>query len=116
MIKINGSAIPAPTVFQWDKSDLDSESSGRAADGTMHRDRIGSKIKLSLEWKFLSSGEMAQILNAVSDVFFSVTYPDAQAGTNKTLTFYVGDRSAPLYVVENGIAGWSGLSMNFIEK
>jgi hypothetical protein len=116
MLQINGTDIPTPSEFIWGESDIDSTKSGRAADGKMHRDRIGSKIKLTLKWSFLTNKEMASLLKAVTPVFFNCAYPDAEAGTTLTKSFYVSDRTAPAYAVQDGKCGWSGLEMSFVEQ
>ena len=114
MIKINGVAIATPKIYEATVSDLDGESNRNAA-GQLIRDRIAVKRKLNLEWGPLSQSEIAPILNAVSGVFFTVTFPDPQLGM-VTKTMYVGDRTSPAYQFKNGEVKWSGLKMNFIEK
>lgn len=114
MIKINGVDIATPKTFDITISDLDGESNRNAA-GTMVRDRIAIKRKINIEWPPLTQTEISTLLNAVSGVFFTVTFPDPQQGI-VTKTMYVGDRSAPAYCYKNGEAKWSGLKMNFIEK
>ena len=60
---------------------------------------------------------MAALLSAVSDPFFKLTYPDALTGNNRTITCYVGDRSAPILRPEaDGTWLWGEMSMNFIER
>ena len=60
---------------------------------------------------------MAKLLQAVDDVFFSLTYPDAMTGTDRTMMCYVGDRSSPIMRPEtDGKWLWGGLSMNFVER
>lgn len=115
MLSINGVVIAAPSVFEYTIQDLDGESN-RAADGMLYRDRIASKVKLSLEWGPLSMAECSALLQATKDVFFSVTYPDAMAGTMITKSMYVGDRTAPMYCYKDGKAKWNGLKMNLIER
>lgn len=115
-LKINNSDMPEPTTLQWDISDLDSDTSGRNALGEMLRDRVAVKRKLTLEWSYLSPTDMSKLLNAVKEMYFNCTYPDAQTGGFVTKTFYVGDRSAPAYRIDSNKAYWTGLSMNFIEK
>lgn len=114
MISINGVQIATPKIYEVAVSDLDGESN-RNANGDLIRDRIAVKRKINLEWGPLSQSEIAPILNAVSGVFFTVTFPDPQLGLiNKTM--YVGDRTAPAYSYINGEVKWQGLKMNFIEK
>ena len=114
MIKINGVAIATPKIYEATVSDLDGESNRNAA-GQLIRDRIAIKRKLNLEWGPLSQSEIAPILNAVSGVFFTVTFPDPQLGVI-TKTMYVGDRTAPAYRYIDEEVKWSGLKLNLIEK
>lgn len=115
MLKINGVAIVAPSVFQVDIADIDGETR-RNARGDLIRDRVAVKRKLNCEWPPLAMGEISTLLQAVKDVFFQVTYPDPMTGRTETKTFYVGDRSMPLLLVKDGQYLWKGLKMNFIEK
>lgn len=114
MLKINGAAIAAPSAYEVTVQDLDGESN-RNANGDLIRDRIAVKRKLQLEWPPLSQSEISTLLNAVSSVFFTVTFPDPQSGMI-TKTMYVGDRTAPAYMYKDGQVKWSNLKMNFIEK
>lgn len=114
MIKINGVDIATPKVFEVSISDIDGETN-RNANGDLIRDRITTKRKLNLEWPPLSQSEMQTLLNAVSSVFFTVTYPDPMSGVT-TKTMYVGDRKAPALSYKNNEVLWEGLTMNFIEK
>lgn len=115
MLQIDGAEITAPKSFQFSISDIDGETN-RNAKGEMIRDRIATKRKLECEWGPLTMSECSAILKAVQNVFFSVTYPDAMEGALITKTMYVGDRTAPMYALINGIAYWQGLKMDFIEK
>ena len=114
MISINGVQITAPKTYEATVTDLDGESN-RNAKGELIRDRIAVKRKLNLEWGPLTQSEIQTLLNAVSSVFFTVTFPDPMSGTI-TKTMYVGDRTAPAYQYVNGEVEWQGLKMNFIEK
>ncbi|EHG13774.1 hypothetical protein HMPREF9682_00764 [Streptococcus intermedius F0395] len=111
---LNGVAVVAPKSFQVGIQDVDGET-GRNANGDMVRDRITTKRKLECEWGQLTQAEISQILNAVSGVFFSVSYPDPINGQT-TGTFYVGDRTSPAYTFTNKFKPWSGLKFNLIER
>ena len=111
---INGVTVVAPKSFKVSISDVDGET-GRNARGDMVRDRVAVKRKLECEWGLLSQVEMSALLTAVKSEFFTVSYPDPEAGI-VSRTFYVGDRSAPAYSWANNLKPWSGLSMNFIER
>lgn len=114
MLKVNGVDIATPKVFEVSITDLDGETN-RNGNGEMVRDRIAVKRKISLEWPPLTQSQSTTLLNAVSSVFFTVTYPDPQQGV-VTKTMYVGDRTTPAYQFRDGQVKWSGLKMNFIEK
>ena len=114
MLKINGVAIATPKTVEVTVSDLDGESE-RNANGQLIRDRIAVKRKFNLEWPPLTQNESSKLLNAVSDVFFTVTFPDPELGII-TKTMYVGDRTTPAYSCINGVIKWNGLKMNFIER
>lgn len=114
MLKINGVAIATPKSYEVIVQDLDGETN-RNANGDLVRDRISVKRKIQLEWPPLTQSEISALLTAVSDVFFTVTFPDPQLGVI-TRTMYVGDRTSQAYSCINGIVKWSGLKMNFIEK
>lgn len=114
MLKINGVAIPTPSSFQ--ASVLDISNAERNANGDMNIDRVATKRKIEVEWKQISNTSMSALLKAVEDIFFTVTYPDPYTGTEQTKTFYVGDRTAPMYNYNAGSPVWENLKMNFIER
>lgn len=114
-MKINDVVIKTPAALKLTLADIDGESY-RNAKGEIIRDRIAVKRNLDLSWGALTTAEISTLLNSVTATFFSVTYMDALAGAEITKTFYVGDRSAPVYSLVNGKELWSGLSMSFAEK
>jgi hypothetical protein len=116
VLEINGTAITTPKIFSVAISDIDGESN-RNAKGELIRDRIAVKRKLECEWPPLKMSEISTLLQAVSTVYFTITYPDPVEGTQVTKTFYVGDRTAPVYWLDpvTGEYLWQGLKMNFIE-
>lgn len=82
----------------------------------MIRDRVAVKRKLECRWGALTTSEISTLLKAVKDTFFTVTYLDAYEGKDVTKTFYVGDRTAPVYSLNKGLVTWQGLSMDFVER
>lgn len=111
LIQVNGVGIASPTDLQVDVMDLDGKTN-RNAKGELVRDRIAVKRKISLKWGPLTPSDISSILTAVQSEFFTCTYPDPMVGADSTKTFYVGDRSAPMY--KSGL--WESLKMDFIEK
>lgn len=111
LLKINAVDVADPKSLQIDIMDLDG-TTNRNAKGELVRDRIAVKRKISLEWPPLTPAQISTLLKAVQNVFFSCTYPDPMEGNDQTKTFYVGDRSAPMF--KKGL--WESLKMDFIEK
>lgn len=111
--------LPNPKTLQVDIQDVDYDS-GRNQSGTMTRDRVGIKRKVNLTFPPLSETDMRDTLNAIGDVFMKLEYPDPQYwasnSNRKTITCYVGDRSAPMWNMINGNIQYENLSVNFIEK
>lgn len=115
MINVNGTAIKTPKKLSVGIYDV-SKNADRNAEGTILIDRVAVKRKLEMEWGPLTNAQISALLSAVTSVFFNVTYPDPQTGVNKTITCYVGDRTAPMLMYQNGVPMWEGLKMNFIEQ
>ena len=109
--------LPSPQSMSWSISDLDGDSAGRNQLGEMFRDRIAVKRKLECKWSAMDSKKMSELLSAVSDVFFTLTYPDALTGAMRSMTCYVGDRSVPMLRFSNsGKWLWENVSFSFVEK
>lgn len=113
---INGVNVTQPIEVVYNRYDLDSEDSFRSLSGEMQRDRVATKIKLECRWNALTATQMSQLLQAMDDVFFNINYFDPYQGSYVTKTFYVGDRSAPVYSIAGGKVIFKSFSANFIEK
>jgi len=114
LIKINGVEIPAPSEFSVGIQDI--SKAERNAAGTIVIERVTTKRKLELKWNYLNKNQLAQILDAVSPVFFTVEYPDPQTGVNRIGTFYCGDRTCSMLDSKNGIPRYKDISFNLIER
>lgn len=116
-ILINGKEIKCPSSFGYTRQDFDLDS-GRSITGEMARQRICTKVQLQLTWNSgaMDVQSMATLLQAIDDVFFSVTYFDIHDGAMRTAMFYVGDRTAQMYSYVNGKPVFNEISFNLIEK
>lgn len=120
MFKIADKTVKEPKGVTVVISDLDGDSK-RNAVGKMHRDRIKGGANalraLNVEWGPMSTAEMKTILQACGAEEFSITYLDPYTGANRTATFYVGDRTAPVYSYNEKFKKiiWTGLTCSFIE-
>ena len=115
-LTINGRTVKQPAEVVYNRYDLDSEDSFRSLSGEMQRDRVAVKVKLECRWNGLTASEMSVILQAMDAVFFDINYFDPYSGGYTTKTFYVGDRSAPVYSIAGGNVIFKSFSANFIEK
>lgn len=111
---VDSYTIPSPSSFQWEMEDLSDSSAGRTEDGKMHKNRIGSKVAISLSWQNISTTVASQILNAFEPEYVSVRYLDPKVDGYTTKTFYVGNRTAPMYNSQLGL--WSNVSFKIIEQ
>ena len=116
-IKVNNVSLKDPATYKPSIQDIDA-SANRNAAGYLCRDRVAVKRKLELTWNALTAAEMATLLSAVTDQFFSCTYIDPLTATWRTCQMYVGDRStsAAYYNASTGAYIYDSLSMNFIER
>lgn len=114
MLKINGVDIPTPSEYMVGIMDI--SNAERNASGLMVIDRIATKRKIELNWKYLSKDDLSSLLAAVSDVFFQVTYIDPQTNGTKTGTFYCGDRNTGAIDYRNGVIRWKDIKFNLIER
>lgn len=116
ILQINGADIPAPKTCKVLISDQDLNSDSDA-NAELHRNRVAVKRKISNEWGPLTWPEISRVLTSIKDVFFNVTYPDPQTGKYETKKMYVGDRTAPIAVLQDdGSIMWEGLTADFVEK
>ncbi|MDD4564765.1 MAG: hypothetical protein PHE79_04740 [Eubacteriales bacterium] len=114
MLKINGVTIPTPSDFKVGIQDI--SKAERAANGMMFIERIATKRKLEPSWSHLSKEETSRLFQAVSSVFFQVTYIDPEDNTVKTGTFYAGDRKAGAMDYQNGAIRYKDISVSLIER
>lgn len=114
MIKIDGVTIPTPSDYLVGIQDI--SKAERNARGTMIIERIATKRKLELMWRYLNREQLQQVMNAVASVFFTVEYPDPKDGTMRTGTFYVGDRTVGAIDYRDGQVRWKDCKFSVIER
>lgn len=114
MIKINGVELPTPSDYIV--SIMDISKAERNAAGTMIIDRIATKRKIELNWKYLSKEDVGDVLQRISDVFFLVDYIDPQVGDWRNGTFYSGDRSIGALDYFNSNIRYKDIKFNLIER
>ena len=118
LLKINNVEIAAyPKDFSVTPLDIDNgDSSVRAADGTLTRDRIAIKRQIEMAWGVLKWAEISALLQSMGGVFFDFYYPDPMDGIYVTKKFYVGNRPSPFTVSKDSEILWSGLKVSLTQQ
>lgn len=114
MLKINTAAILTPSDFSVGIMDI--TKADRSASGKMKIQKIATKRKIEVTYKYLSRSQLATLLQSISSTFFTVEYPDPQTGTLRSGTFYCGDRNAAAMDYIDGTIRWKDIKFNFIEQ
>lgn len=116
VLKIDGVDI-TPYIKQkgikWQRSDIDGSNAGRTMDGTMHRERVTSKIRLDIECLPLSSADAAVVLNAIYPEYVEVEYIDPMYGTS-IKTMYSNNN--PATYIDTATDRWEGITFPLIEQ
>ena len=111
---VNGVAVKSPSAYKWKLEDLSASDAGRTEDTVMDKKRIGQLVGIELQWNKVSIPDAATLLKLFNPEYVDVCYLDAMQGMYVTRTFYVGDRSAPLYNGELGL--WDNITFNLIGR
>lgn len=116
VLKIDGvDMLPyiAQNGIKWQRSDIDGDNAGRTMDGTMHRDRVSSKIRLDITCLSLSSADAAVVLNAIYPEYVTVEYMDPMYGM-VTKTMYSNNN--PATYIDTVTDKWEGIEFPLIER
>lgn len=112
--RINGVNFPyVPSSYQWLKEDISASDAGRTEDTIMHKKMLRSVVALELGWKNIRTSVASGVLNAFDHEYLQVEYLDPQQGGYVTKTFYVGNRSVPMY--SEVLDVWDNVSFKIIE-
>jgi hypothetical protein len=113
VLTFNGIPVPTPSEYLWGIYDI--SEAERNARGNMLIERINTKRKLELMWRYLGKSELQQLLELVSATTIDVSFQDPQTGTVRTGTFYCGDRTVGALDYRNGQVRWKDIKFNLIE-
>lgn len=120
LVKVNGTELPFCSTYKVTWTDTDLES-GRNINAIMIRNRVRKDMyKLEFTYNLLDDDSVQLILNAITDVFFTVEFYSPLEKKRITRTMYCGDRSGEWVTVrgDNGeyTLQMSGFAFNLIEK
>lgn len=117
-LKINGTDVTGYIAYQglkWSRNDVDSPDAGRTLDGVMHRGRVGTKIRLDITCKPLTSAEASIVLNAILPEYVTVVYNDPMYGL-VTKSMYSNNNPATYCIMKpDGTEYWQGIEFPLIE-
>lgn len=103
--------------FKWQRADVDSSEAGRTMDGTLHRGRVATKIRLDVECRPLKTEEARTVLSAILPEWVQVTYTDPMEGMEVTRTMYSNNNPASFCTKQaNGEEWWNGITFPLIEQ
>lgn len=97
----------------WSRNDVDSEKTVRVKSGTLRRDKITTKRKLSYKLVNMTREELAALDTALSAPTFQATYMDLHG--QQTRKFYCSSFSATLESAYSEDGEWGGASFDMIE-
>lgn len=87
--KVNGTAIPDPTSWSGQISDLDTMGE-RDQTGLLHRNRVAVKEPMKFNWTNITWDEANTIISLTSAAKFSFTFKSLGSNTFKTISAYRG--------------------------
>ena len=116
---INGVSIVefiAENGIKWTRNDIENPDAGRTLDGTMHRGRVATKVRMDITCKPLKSEQAQIVLGAIKPEFVNVVYIDPQDGL-VTRTMYSNNIPAICATIyEDGTALWDGIEFPLVER
>lgn len=102
--------------IKWQRHDLEAPDSGRTLDGVMHRQRVSSKVTLSVTCRNLTTSEAAVVLQAIYPEYVTVMYDDPQQGAVVSKNMYSNNNPATFAQVQtDGSYLWEDIAFPLIE-
>lgn len=116
VLKINGVNM-LPYIVQngikWQRNDIDGANAGRTMDGTMHRERVTSKVRLDVTCLPLSSEDASVVLNTIYPEYVEVEYTDPMEGLRITQMY---SNNTPATYIDTDTDMWEGITFPLIER
>lgn len=97
------------------RSDIDGPEAGRTMDGTMHRARVGTKMRYDVTCRPLKLSELNAVETLIMPEYISVRITDPYYGT-VVKNMYSNNTSAAYCIKKkDGTEWWSGITFPLIE-
>ena len=109
-----------PSSLTWGLQDISDAATGRTQTGKMVINRVAQKVKLSLAFNGVTLATASQILTAfnptdASNPYLRVKDPAPKSGATVGKVFYIGDRSAPVYMYTQNKKIYQNIAFDLIE-
>lgn len=118
-LTINGVDV-VPYIAQggvkWSRNDIDAPNTGRTMDGTMHRGRVTTKIRLDITCKPLKASELNIVLNAIYPEYVTVNYDDPMYGYVQKTMYSNNNPASYLLPQLDGDDLWTGVTFPLVER
>lgn len=101
--------------ISFKRNDIDGANAGRTQDGIMHRDRVGTKLTISVTCRTLTTLEARDLLKLIDDEYFMVKITHPLHG-DMTMKMYTNNVPIDLIALtHDGYGKWGGIKFNLIE-
>lgn len=115
VLTVNGAAAPSPSEMQVALFEVGS-GDRRSASGSLVKDVLAVKRRLTLRWAHLTPVELGELLGAVSGAYFQAEYPDPVTMAARSAVFRSGDAAAGVLRMVNGAPVWTDVCMEWVER
>lgn len=118
-LSINSTDITGLIAYQgvtWERKDIAGGNSGRTLDGTFYRDRIASKMYMSVTLRPLVGAELSSVLSLIAPEYVRVSYDDPQMGYRSNVSCYVESVPSNFLMVKAGDDYWTEVKFTLIER
>lgn len=112
---VDAAYVPTPSAYAVEYNDISAPEAGRTEDGNMHKLRVGTARKITLEWANVTASVGAELMRLFQPEYISVAFLDPRLNSYVSAQFYVGDRSVKMYSNALGTAIMT-VSFNLIER
>ena len=114
--KVDNQVMPVPSTWVYGVSDVSMGESGRTDNALMHKNRVAQKRKIQVGYRAITDEVAHTVMAAINPEYIQVNYYDILDGQRETRTFYVGDRSAPFKIWNDGKHLLETLTFDLIER
>ena len=102
--------------IKWSRNDIDSAKAGRSLDGTMHRGRVCTKVKLEIKCLPMNQSDANVLLNLIQPEYVDVHYIDPLYGERECV-FYSNNVPATFgSEATDGSLIWDEISFPLVER